>query len=277
MQSIDEEISVPEMGLALVLRMRGGSEDGGDEDGGDGEVLPAIDVGAARHSPYYNAQPTPCCPVTMRPTPVCSAQFDSAESQKVLFHCMKKNPNLFSPDLSNDDDEVWSGGYFELALELGSPDDSRLIKAESCLWAHPSFEQDGARSFGVATIPDIGTTCCKVITVLEGDRDWLVLCIPMEGLGRVVDVGAYPFQDGSDLSWTTALQDWLVAIAESIFEAVSFELGLTGWDVSGDACAAELRKTGIPTTERWMGYLWPEKGTLSWFPPTVGEAPIRLD
>ena len=25
-----------------------------------------------------------------------------------------------------------------------------------------------------------------------------------------------------------------------------------------------------------MGYLWPEKGTLSWFPPTVGEAPIQL-
>lgn len=50
MQSTDEEISVPEMGLALVLRMRGGIEDGGDEDGGDGEVRPAIDVGAARHT-----------------------------------------------------------------------------------------------------------------------------------------------------------------------------------------------------------------------------------
>ena len=184
-------------------------------------------------------------------------------------------PTLQSTD--NDDDEVWLGGYFELALELGAPDDSRLIKAESRLWAHHSLEQDGARSFGVAAIPGIGTTCCKVIMVPEEDKDWLVLCIPMGGLGRVVDVGAYPFADGSDLSWTTALEDWFVAIAKSIFEAVPFELGLTGHDVSGNACAAELRKTGIPTTERWMGYLWPEKGTLCCYPPTVAEAPFSFD
>lgn len=179
------------------------------------------------------------------------------------------------------DDERWRGGYFELALELGTPNDLRLSEAESCLWAHPSFEQDGARSFGVAAIPDIGTTCCKVITmhalptntVPECEyTDWLVLCIPMGGLGRVVDVGAYPFQDGSDhVSWTTALQNWFVAIAESIFEAVPFEIGLIGFDIAGDVCAA------IPTTERWMGYLWPEKGTLCWYPPTEAEAPCSFD
>ena len=266
------------MGLALVLRMRGGIDDGGDE------VLPAIriDVGAARHT--TTPGPTPCCPITMRPTPVF-VQLDSAESQKNLLLSMQKNPNLFSPDRSNDDDKVWLDGYFELALELGAPDDSRLIKAESRLWAHHSLEQDGARSFGVAAIPGIGTTCCKVITihavptdtVPEEYKDWLVLCIPMGGLGRVVDVGAYPFQDGSDLSWTTALQGWFVAIAESIFEEVTFELGLTGHDISGDVCAAELRMTGIPTTERWMGYLWPEKGTLCCYPPTVAEAPFSFD
>ena len=64
LQATDEESTVPEMRLALVLRMRSGIEDGADEDGDDGELHPAIDVGAARRPSAVSTlrvRPAVCC------------------------------------------------------------------------------------------------------------------------------------------------------------------------------------------------------------------------
>ena len=193
--------------------------------------------------------------------------------------------------------DAWSGGYFELALELGPRSDERVRAALSVVWAHPTlagcFEisdsepEDQERiapgdiaieqnAYGVADIPGVGRTCCLSIVFRESDgSDWLTLGVPMGSLAHVAPTGAYPFEDDTDLSWRSAMYAWLRQIAETVSVHVPFQLGLIEHEVSGDTCADDVRREGIPS-KRWFGYLWPENGQLEWFGPTEG-APHSID
>ena len=173
--------------------------------------------------------------------------------------------------------DAWTGGFFKLAIELGARSDDRLREAMCKVWAHPSLhgcclkhdeEPEAQESIdpidvdlrqpahGIAEIPRIGRTCCLTTVIrLENGPDWLTLGVPMGSLSRVVPVGAYPFEGGTDLSWRRLMYHWLRYLAESVFESMSFQLGLIGHEVTGDACAEELRRAGIPD-ERWFGHLW---------------------
>lgn len=187
--------------------------------------------------------------------------------------------------------DAWSGGFFELALELGPRSDERLRNALCELWRHPSLAgcylerdlepEDQAtvdprtldfyeQALGVADIPGVGKTCCLSFVVREDDGpDWLTLAVPMGSLSEVVFTGAYPFEDGTDLSWRLLMYDWLRQVAAAVFEAVPFQLGLIEHEASGEFHAEDLRRNGIPD-ERWVGYLWPGNKGLEWYPPTEG-------
>ena len=91
----------------------------------------------------------------------------------------------------------------------------------------------------------------------------------MGSLSRVVPTGAYPFEDGADLSWRLLMYDWLRQLAKAVFESVPFHLGLIEHEVSGAAYAEEVRRNGVPE-KRWFGYLWPGNEGLGWYPPTEG-------
>jgi hypothetical protein len=186
---------------------------------------------------------------------------------------------------------AWSGGFFELALELGSRSDERLRAALCQVWAHPSlngcYRQRNAEpeaqarvgptaldlqqhAHGIADIPRIGRTCCLTIVIREkGGPDWLTLGVPMESLSQAVPTGAYPFEDGTDLSWRLPMYAWLRQVAESVFDSVPFQLGLIDCEVSGDTYAEDVRRDGVPT-KRWFGYLWPANERLQWYAPTEG-------
>lgn len=193
-------------------------------------------------------------------------------------------------------DHAWSGGFFELAVELGARSDDRLRSALCKVWEHPTLSGCYRQSdrepelqvridpgsldveetvYGVANIPGIGTTCCLTTVLRVEDRsDWLMLGVPMGSLSLVADVGAYPFADSTDLSWRLLMQAWLRQVADSIFETVPFQLGLIDHDVLGEIHAEDVRRGGIPH-ERWFGYLWPANGRLQWFAPTEG-APLSF-
>jgi hypothetical protein len=192
---------------------------------------------------------------------------------------------LFTPD------DRWTGGYFELGIELGPRSDRQLRAALDRVWSHSTLtgcylQRDleprdqtryrpdavglGQKAYGTSRIPGAGTTCCRVLTIrLDDDSDWVVLGVPMGALSRILPVGTYPFEDGGDLSWRPLLYSWLREVAEYVYESVPFELGLTEHDVSAETCAAEIRRDGIPST-RWFGYLWPDGDALQWYKPTEG-------
>lgn len=194
-----------------------------------------------------------------------------------------------TPQFSNSD--AWSGGYFELALELGPRSDERLRTALCEVWRHPSLSglylkcdlepEDQERvapealdfnqpAYGLADIPGIGRTCCLSIVIREENGpDWLALGVPMGSLSEVAPVGAYPFSDGSDLSWRLLMYDWLRQVAEAVFKSAPFRLGLIEHEVCCDAYAEDVRRDGLPE-KRWFGYLLPENEGLLWYPPTEG-------
>jgi hypothetical protein len=98
----------------------------------------------------------------------------------------------------------------------------------------------------------------------------------MGSLRRVLPVGAFPFDDGGDLAWRAALDDWLRLVAEHLFASVRFRLGLVGWtepDLDGDS--EGVTEHGIPD-ERWVGYLVPSGSGLTWYPPNQG-APLQIE
>jgi hypothetical protein len=186
---------------------------------------------------------------------------------------------------------AWDGGYYELALELGPRSDGRLGLAVEALWRfielegcwtvrdlEPSdqlrvlpnltdLEQHG-HLLGVATVPGGHRIACGTYAVREDDGpDWIALYLPMGSLASAYAVGAYPFGKTDSRGWREPLDAWLVGIAQSVFAAAPFALGLVGFEVSGETRTAELANRGIPD-QRWMGYLLDHGGKLTWVPPT---------
>lgn len=191
--------------------------------------------------------------------------------------------------------DTWLGGYFELALELGATADAhaeeRIKSALAQIWQHATLEgcylemnveptkqnrvrveaiDSYWRAQGIAHIPDVGQCACRVLVIREDQgSDWLTLAIPMGALASILPVGAYPFNDGSDLSWRQQVNTWLMQVGQFCYKKVPFQLGLVGHEVSGDVYAATIQREGIPT-HRWIGYLWPVQEELQWFAPNQG-------
>ncbi len=190
--------------------------------------------------------------------------------------------------------DAWTGGSYDLALELGPRDNARLGRALHALWTHadlhgcyqhmdlepneqPRVEVSTAetRLHGVARI-GTGAAVASYTVVMRFDDgiDWLHFCLPMGSLSRIFDVGAFPFEDGGDLAWRLQLDEWLCALGRRVFEAAPFRLALIGWDGGELEDAARFGASGVPE-QRSVGYLVPSGGHLKWFAPN-GNAPFTL-
>ncbi len=188
---------------------------------------------------------------------------------------------------------VWYGGFYELAIELGKPSDERLFEALKALWRSPSLqgcylENDIEPSeqeqvlpslellnrmhiYGLARLPDGKQVACGSCIIREDDgSDWLDFYLPTAALGKVYDIDGYPVDKAgfAHRDWQFLVDEWLKDIGEHIFSIVPFNLGLIGFEVSGGAYAADILETGIPT-ERHIGYLWSEGELLKWYPPNT--------
>lgn len=194
-------------------------------------------------------------------------------------------------------DDAWKGGSYELALEL-PPEPARIRRVVEMLWAHSSLrgcyatkslEPDalplldprdprtdfmrclyGVANFATGAVVPVSS---QVIAVAD-EPAWVYFGAPLGGLGRHFPVGAFPFEDGGDLSWRSVIDDWLRDVAEHIFKSERFDLGLVGWVDLAPTSAEEIRRDGLPE-RRWMGYLVPEPTRLAWYPSTEG-SPITL-
>jgi hypothetical protein len=190
--------------------------------------------------------------------------------------------------------DAWSGGHFELALDLGEQSDQSLRRVLVALWKRPTLEGcylqrkiepaqqerfDPANPevlledalHGIAHLPNgRRAACASFVIQFEEGPNWLVLALPMGTLGYIYPVGAYPFNDGSSLEWRDEVNEWLREIGETIFGTITFRFGVIGYEVMGEPCVEEVASTRNVPQERWEGYLIPEGEALKWYPPTEG-------
>jgi hypothetical protein len=186
--------------------------------------------------------------------------------------------------------EVWTGGFYELALEYERGVTGGLVNGLHELWHLQDLEGcylDSEREptdqprrefeasllaighlYGVAALPGGVRVACGSCTVHETDgSDWLVFYFPMSALGHVYPVGGFPFDSTNHESWRTPLDNWLVDVGRRIFPRAPFTLGLVGFETSGNIYAADLVASGLPT-KRHEGLLVPDGARLVWHPRT---------
>lgn len=162
--------------------------------------------------------------------------------------------------------DAWTGGFYELAMQLGERDDVRLQAAAGVLaresgitgpW-HVQWQPDRVRRVrwsaadlvagrlcGQVQLPGGQQVICAVVAVREdhGD-DWLDLCIPLEALGRGdARIGGFPFEPdgGASLTWRRPIDDWFARLADQVRQATGFRHAVIGFEISGSVRAETLR------------------------------------
>jgi hypothetical protein len=187
---------------------------------------------------------------------------------------------------------AWYGAFYELALEIGPRSDERLRSALTKLWKYPDLDdcfldrsreptgqprtaefclETGSHSLGVASLPSGSRVVCGSCLVREEEGpDWLDFYLPMGSLATAYPVAGFPF--GAEADWPGPLryevEDWLARIGLWIAQSASFQLGIIGFEVSGQVDASEIAAKGIQD-ERSIGYLWPSKGSVVYYRRTA--------
>ncbi|MGD9644563.1 MAG: hypothetical protein AB7U73_02555 [Pirellulales bacterium] len=183
--------------------------------------------------------------------------------------------------------DAWLGGFYEISCEVCPRSDERLRAALLALWTHPDLDGcyedrnrepadqsrvspdrlEGGHLLGIARLPNRSRLPCGTCLIREDDgSDWLVFYLPMGSLSKVYPAGGFPFGSEDDWPgpWRFEVEDWLASVGQWVARSASFELGLIGFEVSGDVYAADIAAQGIPAT-RYMGYLWPSGGSMQYY------------
>lgn len=185
-------------------------------------------------------------------------------------------------------DDAWTGGFYELAIEVGPRSNARLERLLEAIWSEATLDGcyvDRTREpsdqtpltaslsllterrhlLGVATLPSGLRVPCGTVAIREEDgSDWLDLYLPVGALsGLDKRVGGFPFEEGTGSRlWREPMDRWLADVAERAFEHVDFSLALIGFEVSGAAHARDLREHGVPE-QRGVCYLLVSEGKLA--------------
>jgi hypothetical protein len=183
-----------------------------------------------------------------------------------------------------DDAGNWTGGFYELDIELGEANRERLDRALFCLWdavgiegCYPDrrrgvddqvevpFSAESLKRYGhlagFVTLPTGVRVVCGCATTTDDDgREWLTFHIPLGALARADRrIGGFPFdpQSGREsLRWRQPLDEWLGAIANAIHRGVSIACARAGFELEAGIGAAQLLQGGFPT-DRWEAVLLP--------------------
>jgi hypothetical protein len=172
------------------------------------------------------------------------------------------------PELDCEDTHV---GDFRLYVEVGSPDDGRLLRTLQAVWEFAGAEASSTglgldkHSHGVVRLPNSKRVVCSAWNVRGEEfvgtsihNDWLVFGMPMSAIAKAdprVDPG-YPFGDDDSTPWRRPLECWLARVALKVLEVVPFQLVLIGFDALAEFKAAQIAVEGIPA-ERLCSILTP--------------------
>lgn len=184
--------------------------------------------------------------------------------------------------------DAWTGGHYEVAIELGDWSDDRAATALEQLWKASAVDGcyllSGVEAenqtrvsthnhledllYGVATLPN-GTKapCGSYLCRFQDGSDWLGLYLPLSFIARGYPVGGYPFEDWQGYAdWQRDIDKWLIDVAKHVFKKVEFQFALIGFELDfGHMSAKKITQAGIPK-ERFQGFLWPAENGLKFYP-----------
>jgi hypothetical protein len=209
---------------------------------------------------------------------------------------MRRAPLTAMHDASDlDDEENWTGGFYELAFELGPTDDARLERSLLAVWREASvvgcfaartdqqilhipaaltLESLAANGHlrGNVRLPDGHDIVCGVVAVrFENASDWLSFYLPLGALARTDPaVDGYPFSADSgetSLIWRRPIDDWLADVASRVYGEIPFRFALVGMESMGEIEAADF-VDGVPE-HRQDGLLVPVSGVLTYHPANL--------
>ncbi|MBQ1048186.1 hypothetical protein KBX50_06875 [Micromonospora sp. C51] len=182
------------------------------------------------------------------------------------------------------DDENWTGGFYELCLVLGAADDDNVDRALRSLWRAVGVQgchvrradgsgfaavEPGVAALhahghlrGTLTLPSGARVVCGGFLSRYGGLDTLELYLPLGALARVDRrIGGYPFDESSgveSLTWRSALDRWLADVAIAVYGEVPFHRALIGFEVDEDC--------GISGDQRYAAVLMPRADGLEYRP-----------
>jgi hypothetical protein len=191
-------------------------------------------------------------------------------------------------------EDIWHGGFFELAVEIGERSTPRINAAVGAVWQYPRLigcylrndidpeqqeispppsitDDDWPHSYGVAVLPSGKRFACGVCVVRETNGpDWLDFYFSMGALGTVYDVGAYPFIEANvPTPWLQEVEGWLGDLALWLASRIDYRMAIIGFETSGTTDALTLEAEGGVPARRHAGYVYPEQGRMAYFPSNV--------
>jgi hypothetical protein len=185
------------------------------------------------------------------------------------------------------DKDAWTGGFYELCIEVGKNNKQILDTSIQTLWkvaplvgCYPSNKQEPheqqsvtpnlenasqSNLYSLLKVRELGEIPCAIFVVEEEEgSDWLYLSVPLGWLSENFEgVGAFPFgvEDESNRIWREPIEDTYIKIAQDLFEFVKFRVALIAWEIAGIYDLEYLQKSGI-TEFRGMSYLINDQGNL---------------
>jgi hypothetical protein len=167
--------------------------------------------------------------------------------------------------------DVWYGGFYELAIELGPHGDNDLILAAlSSIWGQPevlgpfldndiepSLQQraqlntEERHLYGVLHLNNSSALCCGSYVVQEdvepGGSDWILFYVPAQSAHQVLG-GSIEEMDIFSEELIPLVKQYC-KMAGAIFQRAAYRMALVGFEVSGEAYAdtitsKELRGAG---------------------------------
>jgi hypothetical protein len=182
--------------------------------------------------------------------------------------------------------DAWTGGSIDLLCLFRGGTSASKAEINHAVWSWPHlvgpFESSGVEPdaqgstnpasdnarYGVATLPGmIGRAAFHVTYVEDSDGLWLYAGVPLGSLGRVLPVGAFPFDDEGTQEWEHVVYGWLFSLAEHLHQRVKFERAAVGWLTSFEV--EELADRRVPEV-RGHGYITTSHNGLVYYPPTSG-------
>nr|BFE63984.1 hypothetical protein GCM10020063_085100 [Dactylosporangium thailandense] len=182
------------------------------------------------------------------------------------------------------DRENWSGGFYELDIELGNVGPDRLQSALMCLWAvariegcyadprtlgtdrlvsvplrASSLEEHGLLAGAVALPSGHRVVCACTSVEFDGGQRWLTLHLPLGALARTDRrIGGFPFGDDGgpvSLRWRHPLDAWLGTVADAVHAEVGIACAVIGFEIDAGKDAASFA-AGLPE-QRWEAIALP--------------------
>jgi hypothetical protein len=147
---------------------------------------------------------------------------------------------------------LWTGGFYELLLDLEPDGDERLDAAIRAAWSHPglhdcsterdltapaepglhALEQTG-HLHGRATIPGFHTTVCGTFAHRDDDADVLDVYLPIGALEHLDPAAASLWGGDDDVpdDWRAPIDAFLHAIADRVAGAAPVRRRRIGWEL----------------------------------------------